>query len=724
VRARAGQPYPLGATWDGLGVNFAVFSEHATAVSVCLFDAPGSRAESARIPLPEQTDMVWHGYVPGLRPGQLYGLRVEGPHDPHAGHRFNPAKVLLDPYAKAIGRTVRWGDENFGYRVGGPGEDLDGDDRDNAASAPLAAVLDTAFTWGEDRPPRTPWRESLIYELHVKGMTQRHPGVPEGLRGTYAGLATEPVLRHLTALGVTAVELMPVHHHVMDRHLVELGLSNYWGYSTLSYFAPDTRYSSAADPLDGVREFKSMVRALHAAGIEVILDVVYNHTAEGNQLGPTLSLRGIDNRSYYRLGHDARYYVDFTGCGNTLNMTHPRVLQLIMDSLRYWVLEMHVDGFRFDLASTLARELHDVDRLSAFFDIIHQDPVISQVKLIAEPWDLGHGGYQVGNFPVLWTEWNGRYRDAVRRYWRRDRGLVPELATRLAGSSDLYALSGRRPYASINFVTCHDGFTLQDLVSYERKHNEANLSDNTDGTDDNLSSNSGVEGPTEDPYVLTRRERLKRAFVATLLLSQGVPMIRGGDELSQTQRGNNNAYCQDNEVSWMDWDLGPAEHEFLAFVLEAARIRREFPMLRRRRFLLGRIPRGAHQKDVAWYAASGKEMTSEAWTNARMKSLGAVLLDEEALADEESAPAGEPRSILLLFNAHDHPVLFRLPAVRAGDRWERILDTAGPTARSRRVRAGYRYSLGATSVALFERIPGERKEESDAGSTQTPTPAP
>jgi isoamylase len=721
VIIRTGQPYPLGATWDGLGVNFAVFSEHATKVEVCLFDSPDSPAESVRWTLAEQTDMVWHGYVPGLRPGQLYGLRVHGPYDPGAGHRFNPSKVLIDPYAKAVGRTVRWRDENFGYVVGSPREDLARDDRDNAASAPLAAVLDTAFTWGDDRPPRTPWHESLIYELHVKGFTRLHPHVPEAHRGTYAGLTSEPVLRHLTALGVTAVELMPVHHHVMDRHLVELGLSNYWGYSTLSYFAPDTRYSSVRDPLEGVREFKSMVRAFHAAGIEVILDVVYNHTAEGNHLGPTLSLRGIDNRSYYRVQHDnPRMYVDFTGCGNTLNMTQPRVLQLIMDSLRYWVLEMHVDGFRFDLASALARELYDVDRLGAFFDIIHQDPVISQVKLIAEPWDLGHGGYQVGNFPVLWTEWNGRYRDAMRRYWRGDAGVTPELATRLAGSSDLYAHSGRRPYASINFITCHDGFTLEDLVSYERKHNEANRDNNTDGTDYNLSANWGVEGPTEDPTIVARRERLKRALLTTLLISQGVPMIRGGDELSQTQQGNNNAYCQDNELSWLRWDLNPRQHEFLAFVLEAVRIRREYGMLRRRRFLRGQVVPGTGQKDITWYTANGKELPQEAWGNARMKSLGAVLLDEDSALDPRRPPGDAPRSLLLTLNAHDHRILFRLPVLRAGDRWERVLDTADPTTRPRRVRAGYRYTLGAQSVALFERIHGEGKEGTDA----RPKPAP
>ena len=509
MRVRAGQPYPLGATWDGLGVNFALFSEHATRVELCLFDSPESTRESIRLPLPEQTDMVWHGHISGLGPGQLYGFRVHGPYAPAEGHRFNPEKVLLDPYAKAIGRMVRWADDNFGYTIGHPDADLACDDRDNAATAPLAVVVETAFTWGDDRPPRTPWHQTVIYELHVKGFTRRHPLVPEPLRGCYGALATEPVLDHLRELGVTAVELMPVHHHVNDRHLAERGLSNYWGYNTLSYFAPELRYAASADPAEAIREFKTMVRALHAAGIEVILDVVYNHTGEGNHLGPTLSLRGIDNAAYYRLSDsEPRYYLDFTGCGNTLNMTHPRVLQLIMDSLRYWVLEMHVDGFRFDLASALARELYEVDKLAAFFDVIHQDPVISQVKLIAEPWDLGEGGYQVGNFPVLWTEWNGRYRDTVRGFWRGDRGTVSELATRLAGSADLYAHSGRRPHASINFVTAHDGFSLHDLVSYERKHNEANGHENTRRRRPQPQCESRDRGsrPTE-PGILALRER-------------------------------------------------------------------------------------------------------------------------------------------------------------------------------------------------------------------------
>ena len=534
LRVWPGSPHPLGATWDGVGVNFAIFSEHATRVELCLFDSVDAEMESLTISLPEHTDMVWHGYLPDVHPGQLYGFRVHGPYAPQHGHRFNPRKLVMDPYAKVIGRATRWHDALFGFRMGAP-DDPTSDDRDSAPYAPLAAVVDDAFTWGNDSAPRTPWHETVIYELHVKGYTQLHPHVPEALRGTYLGLASEAAIRHLTSLGVTAVELMPVHHHNDEWHLVQRGLNNYWGYNTLSYFAPDVRFALSPLPLEAVREFKVMVRALHAANLEVILDVVYNHTAEGNHLGPTLSLRGIDNSSYYRLlPNNPRYYQDFTGTGNTLNMRSPRVLQLIMDSLRYWVLEMHVDGFRFDLASALARELHAVDKLGAFFDIIHQDPVLSQVKLIAEPWDLGEGGYQVGNFPTKWTEWNGKYRDAVRRFWRGDDGVVSELATRLSGSSDLYEQSGRRPYASINFVTAHDGFTMADLVSYNVKHNDANGENNQDGENHNLSWNCGVEGPTEDRRILDLRDRQRRNLMATLMLSVGVPMISGGDELGRS----------------------------------------------------------------------------------------------------------------------------------------------------------------------------------------------
>ena len=556
MRVWPGSPYPLGATWDGKGVNFALFSEHATHVELCLFDAADAAKEAHRLPLPEYTDHVWHGYLPDVLPGQLYGYRVHGPYEPQHGHRFNPHKVVLDPYARLIGRDVQWADECFAYRLGDPEADLSFDERDSAAFAPLAVVIDPAFTWGDDRPPHTPWHKTLIYELHVKGFTQLHPEVPERLRGTYAGLASEPAIRHLTELGVTAVELLPVHHFLDDRHLIDRGLTNYWGYNTLAFLRPHSRYAATAIPQDAVQQFKMMVAALHAAGIEVILDVVYNHTAEGNQLGPTLSMRGVDNAAYYRLSpEDPRYYMDFTGCGNSPNVQHPRMLQLIMDSLRYWVTEMHVDGFRFDLASTLARELFEVDRLGAFFDIIHQDPVLSQVKLIAEPWDVGAGGYQVGNFPVLWSEWNGKYRDTVRRFWKGDGDTLAEFATRLSGSSDLYQNDGRKPSASINFITCHDGFTLHDLVSYNDKHNEANGENNQDGANDNNSWNCGAEGPTDDPAINALRWQQQRNFLTTLLLSQGVPMLLAGDEFSHTQQGSNNTYCQDNERTWLNWEL-------------------------------------------------------------------------------------------------------------------------------------------------------------------------
>jgi isoamylase len=697
-----GKPYPLGATWDGLGVNFALFSEHATGVDLCFFDSPDAPAESKRIPLYEHTDMVWHTYVPSVSPGQLYGYRVSGPYEPNAGHRFNPNKIMLDPYATAIGRPVRWADELFGYRISDPQEDLSFDERDNAAFAPLAAITDGAFTWGDDRPPLTPWHETLIYELHVKGMTQLHSAVPRELRGTYAGLGSEPVLRHLTDLGVTAVELMPVHHHANDRHLVERGLANYWGYSTLAFFAPDHRYAGAKAPNDTVREFKMMVRALHAAGIEVILDVVYNHTAEGNHLGPTLSLRGIDNLSYYRLVQDdPRYYQDFTGCGNTLNMLNARVLQLIMDSLRYWVLEMHVDGFRFDLASALARELYEVNKLSAFFDVIHQDPVISQVKLIAEPWDLGEGGYQVGNFPVLWTEWNGKYRDCVRRFWKGDGGQVSELATRLAGSSDLYEQSGRRPYASINFITSHDGFTLQDLVTYNDKHNEANGVDNQDGENHNNSWNCGVEGPTDDEAVNALRMRQKRNFLATLLLSQGVPMISAGDELGRTQRGNNNAYCQDSEISWLRWDLSDSQHDFLTFCQHMIALRRAHPVFRRRQIFQGRKIRGAEVKDLTWFGPDGREMTDAAWEAASTRSL-MVRVNGDGI--EEVDARGErivDDTFLLLLNASHQPVPFTLPPAPRRGRWERLLDTGEAHWDRRATPHGSHYRLRGRALAVL-----------------------
>jgi glycogen operon protein len=707
-------------------VNFALYSSHATKVELCLFDAPGSTKERERIVLNEQTAEVWHGFLPDMRPNQLYGYRVHGPYEPEQGHRFNPNKIVMDPYARSVARTVRWADEMFGYRVGDPNEDLSYDDRDNAAYAPLAAVIDPAFTWGADRPMRTPWHNTVIYEMHVRGFSRHHPDIPEALRGTYEALTREAAINHLKKLGVTAVELMPIHHHARDRHLEEKGLTNYWGYNSMGYFAPERRLAASSSPAGAVREFKRMVRALHAAGLEVILDVVYNHTAEGHQMGPTLSLKGIDNASYYRLAENPRYYMDFTGCGNTLNMRSPQVLQLIMDSLRYWVLEMHVDGFRFDLASALARELFDMDRLAAFFDIVHQDPVLSQVKLIAEPWDLGEGGYQVGNFPVLWTEWNGRYRDSIRRFWRGDGGTVSELATRLAGSNDLYADSGRQPYASINFITAHDGFTLHDLVSFNEKHNEANGEDNCDGENNNLSWNTGVEGPTDDPHVVATRERQKRNLLATLLLSQGVPMISHGDELGRTQQGNNNAYCQDNEISWIDWNLTDEQQRFLEFTSTLVRFRLSQPAVHRRKYFQGRSIRGGGIKDVAWLSADGQEMTDEAWNAEGSRSLGMLLAGD---AIEESDEVGEAivgDSLLVLLNAHDEQVPFTLPALEADQLWQRVIDTADPDAAERGLKPGGQYPLQGRSLAVFKVTPPlrERRRAVNAGRAEQPEATP
>jgi glycogen operon protein len=702
MRVWPGKSYPLGATWDGAGVNFALFSEHATKVELCLFESADDAKETHRIALADQTDQVWHAYLPGIQPEQLYGYRVSGPYEPQNGHRFNPNKIVLDPYAKAIGRDLRWDDSLFGYKIGDPQNDLSLDARNNAAFAPLAAVIDHAFTWGDDRPPHTPWHKTLIYELHPKGFTKRMPGVSEKLQGTYAGLASEAAIEHLKSLHVTAVELMPVHHHVDDRHLVEKKLSNYWGYNTIAFFAPDLRYATAGSPRESIQQFKMMVRGLHTAGIEVILDVVYNHTAEGNQMGPTLSMRGVDNASYYRLSpEDRRYYMDFTGCGNTLNMVHPRVLQLIMDSLRYWVLEMHVDGFRFDLASTLARELHAVNKLGAFFDIIHQDPVLSQVKLIAEPWDVGEGGYQVGNFPVLWTEWNGKYRDNVRRFWKGDGATVSEFATRLSGSSDLYEQSGRRPYASINFVTCHDGFTLQDLVSYNDKHNEANGENNQDGANDNHSWNCGAEGKTDDAGVRALRAKEKRNLMATLLLSQGVPMICGGDELSHTQEGNNNAYCQDSELTWLNWELDPEQQEFLEFVRKVILLWRTQPVFQRRRFFQGRGIRGSAIKDISWLDPTGQDMSDEAWDAGFVKCVG-VRLAGDLIGDLDDH--GEPivgETLLILLNAHHENIPFTLPLTKAEHRWERVLDTAAPKTEPKFMSAKDVYELEGRSLTVL-----------------------
>jgi glycogen operon protein len=695
-----GQPYPLGATWDGEGVNFALFSEHAEQVELCVFDNSGRR-ELQRIRLPEQTDLVWHGYLPEARPGLLYGYRVYGPYEPERGHRFNPKKLLLDPYAKAIHGRLRWSDSVFGYRVGHPRQDLSLDRRNDAREMPKCRVIDPAFTWGDDCPPRTPWHDTLIYELHVKGFTLRHPEVPEPLRGTYAGLATQPVIEHLQRLGVTAVELMPVHAFINERHLLDKGLRNYWGYNSIGYFAPDRRYF--ADNRSD--EFKTMVKVMHSAGIEVILDVVYNHTAEGNQLGPTLCFRGIDNASYYRLvPDDPRYYMDYTGCGNTLNMLHPRVLQLIMDSLRYWVLEMHVDGFRFDLASALARELHEVDRLGAFFDIIHQDPVLSRVKLIAEPWDLGEGGYQVGNFPPGWTEWNGRYRDSIRDYWRGEDGVIGELASRLTGSSDLYESDGRRPVASINFITAHDGFTLRDLVSYEHKHNEANREDNQDGESHNRSFNCGTEGPTEDTQINGLRIRQQRNLLATLLLSQGVPMLLAGDEFGRTQQGNNNAYCQDNEISWVDWELQSEQLGLMAFVRRLVQLRMSHPILHRRRFFEGRAIHRGGTKDILWLAPDGSEMSDQAWHEWHARVLGVVLVGDQLYESDDHGHQLKDHNFLLLLNAHHEPITFVLPSLPHKGRWYTLFDTSrnGGLRADDTYTAGDEYTLTGRSVALLQ----------------------
>jgi glycogen operon protein len=701
VRNRPGRPYPLGAVWDGSGVNFALFSENATGVELCLFD--GDR--ETRIPVIENTDHVWHVYLPEARPGTRYGYRVHGPWDPANGHRFNPAKLLLDPYARAIDGTITWGDSLFAYEVGaGEGADTKIDQHDSAEHMPKGIVVDTAFTWGGDRPPRTPWNETLIYELHVKGFTQRHPDVPETLRGTYAGLTAPAPLEHLKALGVTAVELMPVHQFVSDRYLKEKGLSNYWGYNSIGFFAPDVRYASATQLGAQLNEFKTMVKTLHENGIEVILDVVYNHTAEGNHLGPTFCFRGIDNAAYYRLSpEDRRYYVDFTGCGNTLNMTHPRTLQLIMDSLRYWIQEMHVDGFRFDLASALARELNDVDRLGSFFDIIHQDPVISQVKLIAEPWDLGEGGYQVGNFPNQWAEWNGIYRDTVRAFVKGDQGQAGGMGHRLTGSSDLYGRGGRRPYASINFVTAHDGFTLHDLVSYNDKHNEANGEDNRDGSDHNISWNHGVEGPTDDVKITALRERQKRNFLATLLLSQGVPMLSAGDEIGRTQQGNNNAYCQDNVISWLDWSLNNLRGDLLTFTRFVAELRREHPVFRRRQFFFGRKFQGSEVKDLTWFRCDGGEMTQDDWTNPITRCFGLRLAGDAIQEPDVMGRRIVDDTFLVMLNAHHEPMSFTLPAHRNDIRWEPVLDTREPTGQRKAevLSGGDVYDMEARSVVVL-----------------------
>ncbi len=692
-----GDAYPLGATYDGAGTNFALFSEIAERVELCLFDG---RGRETRVDLPEVVGYCWHGYLPDVGPGQRYGFRVHGPWDPENGHRCNPAKLLLDPYATVISGQLRWDEAVFPYRFDDGPDAMS--DSDSAPFMPKCVVAEAQFDWEGDRPLQRPWHETVIYEAHVKGLTATHPEVPEHQRGTYAGLAHPAVIAYLQRLGVTALELMPVHYFVHDKHLLDRGLRNYWGYNSIGYLALHNEYAAEERAERAVREFKQMVKRLHEAGIEVILDVVYNHTAEGNQLGPMLSFKGIDNAYYYRLTDDPRYYMDYTGTGNSLNMRHPHALQLLMDSLRYWVLEMHVDGFRFDLASALARELHDVDRLSSFFDLIQQDPVISQVKLIAEPWDVGEGGYQVGNFPPVWTEWNGKYRDCVRDFWRGEDQTLGEFAARFTGSSDLYEGTTRLPYASINFVTAHDGFTLRDLVSYDEKHNAANGEDNRDGEDHNRSWNCGVEGPTDDPEVLRLRARQTRNFLATLLLSQGVPMLLGGDELGRTQQGNNNAYCQDNEISWFDWD--DVDEDLLAFTRRLIHYRHDHPVFRRRGWFQGRPIHGSDVADIAWFTIEGERMEEEHWGEGYAKSL-AVFLNGATIPNPNArAEPVTDDDFLLLFNAHHEPLPFTLPAAEWGEAWVKEIDTdRGVVDDEVNVAAGEVVTVEARSLVVLRR---------------------
>ena len=717
-RCLPGRPYPLGATWNGTGVNFALYSEHATRVELCLFDNR-ARRETERVQLREQTAFVWHSYIPGLQPGQLYGYRVHGPWDPAHGLRFNPAKLLIDPYARAISGQIDWERPIYPYRFGGEHADLNIDRRDSASGMPKGVVVSPYFDWEHDRPPQTPLSDSVIYEMHVRGFSMLNEHIPPDLRGTYAGLASPPALKYLKKLGITAVELMPVHQFIHDKALVDRGLRNYWGYNTLNYFSPHSEYSSSGATGAQVPEFKAMVKALHREGIEVILDVVYNHTAEGNQLGPMLSFRGIDNPTYYKLVADnPRYYMDYTGTGNSLNVRHPQVLKLIMDSLRYWVTEMHVDGFRFDLAAALARELHDVDRLAAFFDIIHQDPIISRTKLIAEPWDVGSGGYQVGNFPVLWAEWNGKYRDTARRYWKGDDGQLCDFGYRLTGSSDLYQHDGRRPYASINFVTAHDGFTLEDMVSYNEKHNEANGENNQDGTNDNYSWNMGAEGATDDPEIIAARERQKRNLMATLLLSQGVPMLCGGDEIGRTQGGNNNAYCQDNEIGWYDWKLDERKTKLLEFTRRLIKFRQAHPNLRRRKFYQDREVYHSSLKDIAWYQPDGLEMTQEQWNTGWMRSL-ALLFNGNTL--DETDELGEPivdSSFLIVLNSSAESVIFTLPQSPLDRGWKVVMNTHDLDHPFGDASMEATLEVAGRSVVVLCELSPEESEQPDAGTTE------
>ena len=699
-----GTPYPLGATYDGAGTNFSIFSEGAERIELCLFDDAGTET---RVDLPEMVAFCWHGYVPDVGPGQRYGYRVHGPWDPDNGQWYNPAKLLLDPYAKAIEGKVDWNEAVFPYHFDNPENSKN--DLDSGPFMPKAIVTNPWFDWQNDRAPRTPWHKTIIYETHVKGFTARHPEIPERIRGTYEAIAHPAAIDHLKKLGITAVELLPVHHFIHDSHLVDRGLRNYWGYNSIGYLAPHNEYAASGQRGQQVQEFKNLVRTLHREGIEVILDVVYNHTAEGNHLGPVLSMKGIDNAAYYRtMADNRRYYMDYTGTGNTLNMRHPHVLQLMMDSLRYWILEMHVDGFRFDLAATLARELHAVDRLSAFFDIIQQDPVVSQVKLIAEPWDVGEGGYQVGNFPPLWSEWNGKYRDSVRDYWRGTDEPLGEIAYRFTGSSDLYEGTGRRPYASVNFITAHDGFTLNDLVSYNDKHNEANGENNQDGESHNRSWNLGAEGPTDDPAVNAARNRQKRNFLATLFLSQGIPMLLGGDEIGRTQQGNNNAYCQDNEISWYDWDN--ADQDLLAFTRAIIEFRRKHPVFMRRRWFQGQPLHGSGVTDIGWFKPDGTPMTEQDWEEGYANSLG-VFLNGEAIPTRD--PRGErvlDDSFYILFNAWNDAITFTLPQGPWGDRWQLILSTSEPVPADHGevLHAGESIEVEALSLTMLSRIASER----------------
>ncbi len=698
MRVWPGSPHPLGATWDGEGVNFAVFSEHASAVELCLFDEPSSAVPTESISMPPATDRVWHAYLPDVRPGALYGYRVDGPYAPEEGHRFNRNKLLIDPYAKGVSGKIRWTDDLFGYTIGDPTADLSFDRRDSAGAMPKCVVIDPAFTWGDDRPPNTPWNRTVIYECHVRGMTRQHPGVPVRLQGTYLGMASDPVIDHLVGLGVTAVELMPVHQFADDRHLVDQGLTNYWGYNSIAFLAPHTGYATGGLGQQ-VTEFKSMVRALHRAGLEVILDVVFNHTGEGSQLGPTLSLRGFDNSVYYRLKpEEPRFHIDYTGTGNSLNILHTRTMALIMDSLRYWVTDMHVDGFRFDLAPVLVRGF-EAGQPSAFFEIIQQDPVLSTVKLIAEPWDVGPDGYQLGRFPPGWSEWNGAYRDCVRKFWRGDRGQIPELASRLTGSSDIYAPSGRRTYASINFVTCHDGFTLEDLVSYEERHNEANGESNEDGASDNHSQNGGVEGPTESVRIQRARDRMKRNLLTTLMFSQGVRMLLGGDEFGRTQQGNNNAYCQDNVTSWVNWEIDDKDHEFCNFVRELVSIFSEHAILRRRDFLSGTAT-GGPMKDVTWIRPDGQEMTTQDWSDPETQTIGMLLLGSAADEIDFRGRSTRGNTLLLLLNAGSRSRSYALPAMAEPGRWEELLNTARPAPAGRAVNAASVHLASHSSLLL------------------------